>query len=73
MGTQGSSDIMAQAVFLAQLEAAKGGCKCNTCRILRRASTMMTAQFLQAGGSETPGDPGIPASSEVLTLGKEDE
>ncbi len=42
----GNQDTMAQEVFLAQLEAAKGACKCNTCRILRRASTMMTAQFL---------------------------
>ena len=46
----GNQDTMAQAVFLAQLEAAKGTCKCNTCRILRRASTMMTAQFLGQSG-----------------------
>ncbi len=47
----GNQDTMAQAVFLAQLEAAKGVCKCSTCRILRRASTIMTAQFLKEPGA----------------------
>ena len=42
----GRNDIMAQAVFLAQLEAAKGKCNCKACAILRRSSDMMTAQFL---------------------------
>ena len=40
------NDIMAQAVFLAQLEAAKGKCNCKACAILRRSSDMMTASFL---------------------------
>jgi len=39
-------DIMAQAVYLAQLEAAKAKCKCATCRILRKVSGVMTEQFL---------------------------
>jgi len=42
----GKGDIMAQAVYLAQLEAARGNCKCKTCRILRKATKMMTEQFL---------------------------
>jgi len=46
-------DIMAQAVFLAQLEACRGKCTCNPCRILRKASAAMSAQFLQ----EPAGDP----------------
>ena len=47
----GKQDIMAQAYFLAQLQAAKNGCKCNVCQILRKASDQMTAQFL----APTPG------------------
>ncbi len=42
----GNQDTMAQAVFLAQLEAARGTCKCNACRILRKASALMTRQFI---------------------------
>jgi len=69
---------MAQAVYLAQLEAAKGSCKCATCRILRKATKAMTEQFL--GGSE--GNPaGVKdamelarrVSGEVVTLDEEDE
>ncbi len=43
----GRNDTMAQAVFLAQLQAAKNNCQCSTCKILRRASDMMTASFLK--------------------------
>ena len=51
----GKSDIMAQAVYLAQLEAAKNSCKCTTCRILRKATKSMTEQFLGSTGTGTPG------------------
>lgn len=51
----GRTDIMAQAVFLAQLEAAKNTCKCRTCQILRKASRMMTDQFLQPNPKAPPG------------------
>lgn len=49
-----SNNPMAQAVFLAQLEAAKGKCSCAACRVLRRASDMMTAQFLKLDASGSP-------------------
>jgi hypothetical protein len=39
-------DTMAQAVYLAQLQACKGKCQCNVCKILRRAADQMTADFL---------------------------
>jgi len=51
----GKSDVMAQAVYLAQLEAAKGSCKCATCRILRKATKTMTEQFLGGPGGDSPG------------------
>jgi len=43
----GKKDYMAQAVYLAQLQANKGNCQCNTCKILRKATEQMTADFLQ--------------------------
>jgi len=48
MQNTGQRDIMAQAVYLAQLQAAKGNCKCNVCAILRKATDNMTADFLGA-------------------------
>lgn len=74
----GKSDIMAQAVYLAQLEAQKNSCKCTTCRILRKATTAMTKQFL---GEAEEGNPGIQevvqaASKQAdaaLNLGEEDD
>ncbi|MCK4722494.1 MAG: hypothetical protein KAT75_04280 [Dehalococcoidia bacterium] len=51
----GKSDVMAQAVYLAQLEAAKNNCKCTTCRILRKATRTMTEQFLSSPGGDSPG------------------
>jgi len=74
----GKSDIMAQAVYLAQLEAAKGNCKCATCRILRKATRAMTEQFLGAQGGDHPGVKGAmqaaqEVSGEVLTLTEEDD
>jgi hypothetical protein len=62
----GQKDTMAQAVYLAQLEAAKGNCKCRTCQILRKATASMTEAFLQepanpaltpTGGIEIPPPP----------------
>ncbi len=46
------SNVMAQAVFLAQLEAAKSKCDCRTCQILRKATEAMTAQFMQPPQTE---------------------
>jgi len=69
---------MAQAVYLAQLEAARGNCKCNTCRILRKASRAMTEQFLGGPGASPRGvEEAMKAaqdvSSEVIPLGEEDD
>ncbi len=67
----GNQDTMAQAVFLAQLEAAKGTCKCNSCRILRKASTLMTEQFIGKAPAATPG-PGADDGSTALKLDDEE-
>ncbi len=53
--TTGRSDIMAQAVYLAQLEAARGQCKCRTCQILRKANKAMVDQFLAPNPANPPG------------------
>jgi hypothetical protein len=42
----GQKDTMAQAVYLAQLEAAKGKCQCNVCKILRKGADNAAAAFL---------------------------
>jgi hypothetical protein len=69
---QQRSDIMAQAVFLAQLEAAKNNCKCKTCQILRRASDLMTAQFLKPPVDPSQGLDQLPRlTTEVTEVGVE--
>jgi hypothetical protein len=74
----GKSDVMAQAVYLAQLEAARGTCKCKTCRILRKAATMMTDQFLSPGSANPAGIKDVIESvkaqtTETFSLGEGDE
>jgi len=74
----GKSDIMAQAVYLAQLEAAKNSCKCATCRILRKATKAMTEQFLGVSGANPQGVKGAleaaqEVSGEVLALDEEED
>jgi hypothetical protein len=63
--TTGKRDIMAEAVYLAQMEAAKGTCDCEACQLLRQGNKLMTARFLgearAAPGAAVPG-------SETLTL-----
>lgn len=44
----------AQAIYLAQLEACKSGCKCKSCALLRKAADVMTEETL----NPTPGNPG---------------
>lgn len=51
---QSKNDTLAQAVFLAQLEAVKGKCDCKACQILRKASDSMTAQFLESDDKPRP-------------------
>lgn len=64
--TTNRNDIMAQAVFLAQLQAARNNCQCNVCKILRKASDSMTASFL----AETPGSklPAVASTAEEINL-----
>ncbi len=49
-------DFVAQAVYLAQLQAAKGSCKCKCCELLRRATDAMTDSLL-AGDNPGTGSP----------------
>jgi hypothetical protein len=65
----GKSDIMAQTVYLAQLEAAKGTCKCRTCQILRKGNQAMTDQFL--GKAQTAVVDPTAAPGEFITLEEE--
>ena len=44
----------AQAVYLAQLQACKGSCKCHPCQLLRKAADAMTEETL----NPTPGKTG---------------
>ncbi|MBA7582985.1 hypothetical protein ES708_24923 [subsurface metagenome] len=44
----------AQAVYLAQLQACKGSCKCRSCQLLRKAADSMTEETL----NPTPANPG---------------
>lgn len=73
----GKSDIMAQAVYLAQLEAARGNCKCATCRILRKATKSMTEQFLGGTGDNPQGIKGaieaVPVEGSSQLAGDEEE
>ena len=63
-------DTMAQAVYLAQLEAARGTCKCKVCRILRKGNKMMADQFL----AESPANPiGKPQTIDLTAGGEEGE
>jgi len=39
-------NAMAQAVYLAQLFAARNTCNCEACQLLRKVSADMTADFL---------------------------
>ncbi len=50
-------EIMAQAVYLAQIEAAKGACQCKVCQILRKANDAMTEEFLETPESIVPPAP----------------
>jgi len=64
------NDPLAQAIYLAQLEAAKGTCKCKVCQLMRKASKNMVDQFLATGTALTP-NPGEDTVPELNTPGEE--
>jgi len=54
----------AQSVYLAQLQACKGSCKCNPCQLLRKAADAMTEETL----NPTPANPmGVEDAMSILT------
>ena len=55
---QPSKNAAAQYLYLAQLYAQKGACKCKSCELLRRCSDAMIDQALQPAGT---GAQGVPA------------
>lgn len=57
-------DQIAQAFYLAQLQACKGNCKCNVCKLLRRAADLQMQSMLNPQGAKTPG------VQEVIDLAK---
>ena len=52
---QNSNDRMAQSFYLAQLQACKGKCQCNVCKLLRQASDQMTEQLIKGDGKSEVG------------------
>ncbi|MBA7622119.1 hypothetical protein ES703_29490 [subsurface metagenome] len=55
----------AQAIYMAQLQACKGKCQCNSCQLLRKAADAMTEETL----NPTPGNPG--GIEDALTMLRE--
>ena len=51
----------AQAVYLAQLQACKGSCKCRSCQLLRKAADSMTEETLN------PAQGNVPSVEEAMT------
>lgn len=60
-------DQIAQAVYLAQLQAAKGTCNCPACQLLRKATDAMTQEMLAPPAAVTvlPGG-GVPDMSQII-------
>ena len=48
-------DGIAQAFYLAQLQACKGSCQCNVCKLLRNAADLQTATLLNPQGEGKQG------------------
>ncbi len=50
----GSKESLAEGVYIAQLFAAKGTCKCAACRALRLANDRMITSFVTPAPATTP-------------------
>ena len=48
-------DSIAQAFYLAQLQACKGKCQCNVCKLLRRAADLQVQAIINPKGGQAPG------------------
>lgn len=66
----GRSDVMAQYVYLAQLQAVKGKCKCNVCQLLRKGADAATAALLSG---EQPSTVKMPGVGELVSLPEDEE
>lgn len=58
--------IVAQAVYMAQIEAAKGECDCKVCQLMRQVNEAMTQTVLAGNPLESlmvPSNPLNPAPS----------
>lgn len=70
---------LAQAIYLAQLFAARNTCKCKACQLLRKASDDMTDQMLGASPLKGEGKkkgkvsiPGVDISpQDLINVGEE--
>lgn len=56
---------VAQAMYLAQLEACKNSCKCKACSLLRKATDAMSDAFLAGEDLAAPGIPDL-AGEEIV-------
>jgi len=65
-------EAVAQAFYLAQLQACKGKCQCNVCKLLRSATDQMTAEMIQGKGDNTPTAEGILASMKEAGISLEE-
>jgi len=54
MGPAPAADQTAQAISAAMLKAAKDGCQCDVCKILRGVIDQMAAPFLQSANTPKP-------------------
>lgn len=70
---QQGKDAIAQAFYLAQLQACKGSCKCNVCKLLRNAADLQMAAMLNPGAGKTPGAAEALNLTKIPGLGAEQE
>jgi len=51
----GDDSELAQTIYLANMFAQRGTCKCTACQLLRKSTDSMIAQVLGTPGSTVPG------------------
>lgn len=58
----------AQFIYLAQISALKGGCNCNTCKIMRKASDAIVTKFTETAPGPESIDNAIAKAAETIDL-----
>jgi hypothetical protein len=61
-------DVIGSSIYMAALAASQGNCKCQTCKIMRKAAPALLEMYFEKPPKNDPANPSASKPEEVVDV-----